>query len=170
VKAPQNSLLFDWSTFSSVQSTEYTQSGYGRYLAYIPSWWKNQHWLVRVGGERPHPHPLTQLTNTDKVADSQSKSKFLCFCKLPWFCKVLAWNSLCLASFPHWEISIWKAGFCAYFSQLCVLNIFVILYLFALNYYYHIGFILDYLTWIIRIAYLNLHRVMCLGYLKYSDM
>jgi hypothetical protein len=31
-------------------TTEYTQSGSDRFLAYIPSWWKNRPWLVRVGG------------------------------------------------------------------------------------------------------------------------
>ncbi len=32
-----------------------TQSGNGRFFSYIPSWWKNQPWLVRVG---MHVHPL----------------------------------------------------------------------------------------------------------------
>ncbi len=32
-----------------------TQSGNGRFFSYIPSWWKNQPWLVRVG---VHAHPL----------------------------------------------------------------------------------------------------------------
>ncbi len=35
--------------------TEYTQSGDGRFLAYIPSWWKNQLRLARVGGARAPP-------------------------------------------------------------------------------------------------------------------
>ncbi len=38
-----------------VNSTGYTQSGDCRFLAYIPSWWKNQSWLVRLG---VHAHPL----------------------------------------------------------------------------------------------------------------
>ncbi len=40
-------------------STEYTQSGYCRFLAYIPSWLKNQPWLVRVGGACPPPLSLS---------------------------------------------------------------------------------------------------------------
>ncbi len=32
--------------------TEYAQSGNSRFLAYIPSWWKNLAWLGRVGGSR----------------------------------------------------------------------------------------------------------------------
>jgi hypothetical protein len=47
-------------------STEYTQSGNGRFLAYIPSLWKNQPWLVRVGSARPPP--FTLFTFTYKVA------------------------------------------------------------------------------------------------------
>jgi hypothetical protein len=39
--------------------TEYTQSGNGWFLAYIPSWWKNQPWLVRVG---LYAHPLSRFT------------------------------------------------------------------------------------------------------------
>ncbi len=35
-----------------VLTTEYT-------LAYIPSWWKNQPWLKRVGGGGVHAHPLS---------------------------------------------------------------------------------------------------------------
>ncbi len=38
--------------------TEYTQSGNYRFLAYIPSWWKNQPRLVRVGSARPPPFTL----------------------------------------------------------------------------------------------------------------
>ncbi len=38
--------------------TEYTQNGDCRFLAYIPSWWKNQPWLVGVGGARPPPLSL----------------------------------------------------------------------------------------------------------------
>ncbi len=36
-------------------TTEYTQSGNGRFLAYIPSWWKNYLLLVRGGGHTPYP-------------------------------------------------------------------------------------------------------------------
>jgi hypothetical protein len=36
-----------------VRPTEYIQSGNFRFLACNPSWWKNQPWLVRVGGARP---------------------------------------------------------------------------------------------------------------------
>ncbi len=46
--------------------TEYTQSGNARFLAYIPSWWTNQPWLVRAGGTRPHP--FTLFTIMYKVA------------------------------------------------------------------------------------------------------
>ncbi len=46
--------------------SEYTQSGDCRFLAYIPSWWKNQPWLVRGGGWRPTPFQL--ITFTYKVA------------------------------------------------------------------------------------------------------
>ncbi len=35
---------------ASYTPTEYTQSGNGRFLAYIPSWWKNEPRLVREGG------------------------------------------------------------------------------------------------------------------------
>ncbi len=35
---------------------ECTQSGDCRFLAYVPSWWKNQPWLMRVG---VHAHPLS---------------------------------------------------------------------------------------------------------------
>ncbi len=38
--------------------TEYTQNGDCRFLACIPSRWKNQPWLVRVGGARPPPFGL----------------------------------------------------------------------------------------------------------------
>ncbi len=41
---------------------QYTQSGNGRFLAYIPSWWKNQPWLVRVRGARPPPFTLVTIT------------------------------------------------------------------------------------------------------------
>jgi len=41
--------------------TEYTQSGDCRFLAYIPSWWKNQPWLVGVGGCTPTPFSLLPL-------------------------------------------------------------------------------------------------------------
>ncbi len=34
----------------------YTQSGNGWFLAYVPSWWKNQPWLVGWG---VHAHPLS---------------------------------------------------------------------------------------------------------------
>ncbi len=39
-------------------ATEYTPIGDCRFLAYIPSEWKNQPWLVRVGGARPPPFSL----------------------------------------------------------------------------------------------------------------
>jgi hypothetical protein len=39
----------------TVLSTEYIQSGTGRFLAYIPSSWKNKPRLVRVGGCTPTP-------------------------------------------------------------------------------------------------------------------
>ncbi len=40
--------------------TEYTESSNGHLLAYIPSWWKNQPSLVRVGGYTPTPfHSIT---------------------------------------------------------------------------------------------------------------
>jgi hypothetical protein len=48
------------------QSIQYTQSGNIRFLAYIPSRWKNQPWLVRV--EVHYPHPLTLFTITHQVA------------------------------------------------------------------------------------------------------
>jgi len=35
--------------------TECTQSGNGHFMAYIPSWWKNQPSLVGVGGFTPTP-------------------------------------------------------------------------------------------------------------------
>ncbi len=38
--------------------TEYTQRRNGRFLAYIPSWWKNLPRLVRVGGARPSPFTI----------------------------------------------------------------------------------------------------------------
>jgi hypothetical protein len=47
-------------------ATEYTQSDNCRFLAYITSRWKNQPWVVRVGGERPPP--FTLFTITYKVA------------------------------------------------------------------------------------------------------
>jgi hypothetical protein len=40
------------------KNTEYTQSGNGNFLAYIPSLWKNHPSLVRVGGARPKPLSL----------------------------------------------------------------------------------------------------------------
>ncbi len=43
-------------SFWVLQATEYTQSGNDHFLAYIPSWWKNQPSLVRGGGgARPPP-------------------------------------------------------------------------------------------------------------------
>ncbi len=48
------------SIYLEVQTMEYTQSGDCRFLAYIPSWWKKQPWLVRVGGARP---PLSAYYN-----------------------------------------------------------------------------------------------------------
>ncbi len=48
--------------YSVAHRVPYTQSGNGRFLAYIPSRWKNQPWLVRVGGARPPP--FTLLTRT----------------------------------------------------------------------------------------------------------
>jgi hypothetical protein len=48
-----------------VRRIEYTQSGNGHFLAYIPSWWWNQPSLVRMEGARP---PLfTKSTITYKV-------------------------------------------------------------------------------------------------------
>ncbi len=40
------------------EDTEYTQSGNCRFMAYIPSWWKNQPWLVRWGGGGFMPAPF----------------------------------------------------------------------------------------------------------------
>ncbi len=37
-------------------TTEYTQNGNGHFLAYIPSWWKIQRSLVKVGSARPSPY------------------------------------------------------------------------------------------------------------------
>jgi hypothetical protein len=51
---------------SIVTTTEYTQSGNGHFLAYIPSCWKNQPSLVRVGGASPPP--FTIYTIKYKVA------------------------------------------------------------------------------------------------------
>ncbi len=49
--------------------TEHTQSGNDRFLAYIPSRWKNQPWLVRLGGyTHTPPHLFTLFTITYKVA------------------------------------------------------------------------------------------------------
>ncbi len=42
----------------NVMTTEYKKSANGRFLAYIPSWWKNAPWLVRVGGARQPPFTL----------------------------------------------------------------------------------------------------------------
>jgi hypothetical protein len=49
-----------------VPCTEYTQSGNGHFLAYSPSWWKNQPSLLRAGGGACPP-PFTICTNTYKV-------------------------------------------------------------------------------------------------------
>ncbi len=35
---------------------------YGHFLAYIPSWWKNQPSLVRVGGARPPHFTISTIT------------------------------------------------------------------------------------------------------------
>ncbi len=51
-------LLNVWYANVWFVTSEYTQSGDCRFLAYIPSWWKNQPWLVRVGGARPPPFNL----------------------------------------------------------------------------------------------------------------
>ncbi len=40
--------LEDGGRQTVIYTTEYTQSGNDRLLAYIPSWWKNQPWLVKV--------------------------------------------------------------------------------------------------------------------------
>ncbi len=45
----------DCRVHSEVMPTEYTQSGNGHFLSYIPSWWKNQPSLVRVGVHAPYP-------------------------------------------------------------------------------------------------------------------
>ncbi len=52
----------------TVHTTEYTQRGNCRFLAYIPSWWKNQPWLVRVRGGGARPPPFTLFTIMYKVA------------------------------------------------------------------------------------------------------
>jgi hypothetical protein len=55
------------STFcSGLATTENTQSGNGRFPAYLPSRWKNLPRPVRVGGARPPP--FTIVTITYKVA------------------------------------------------------------------------------------------------------
>jgi hypothetical protein len=51
---------------SIVTTTEYPKSGNGHFLAYIPSCWKNQPSLVRVGGASPPP--FTIYTIKYKVA------------------------------------------------------------------------------------------------------
>ncbi len=48
-------------------ATEYTQSDNCRFLAHIPSWWKNQLWSVGVRGARPPPFSLFTITNKDAV-------------------------------------------------------------------------------------------------------
>ncbi len=49
----------DCRVHSEVVPTEYSQSGIGHFLAYIPSWWKNQPSLVRVGGAlHAPPHSI----------------------------------------------------------------------------------------------------------------
>ncbi len=52
-----------------LEPTEYcTQSGNGRFLAYIPSWWKNKPRLVRVvGGARPPPFIIVTITYRTKL-------------------------------------------------------------------------------------------------------
>ncbi len=44
--------------------SEYTQSGDCRFLAYIPSWWKNQPWLVEGGGGGLTSTPFQPITFT----------------------------------------------------------------------------------------------------------
>ncbi len=49
-----------FSRFKNPQSTQYTQSVNGRFLSYIPSWWKNYPRLVRGGCTlHMHAHPLS---------------------------------------------------------------------------------------------------------------
>jgi hypothetical protein len=50
---------------SLADTTEYTQSGNCHFLVYIPSWWKNQPSLVRVGGAHPPRVPIS--TNAYKA-------------------------------------------------------------------------------------------------------
>ncbi len=56
-----------------VNTSEYTSSGDCRFLANIPSWWKNQPLLVRVGGVRPPPFILLP-----------SRTKLQCTLRLGW--------------------------------------------------------------------------------------
>ncbi len=64
--------------FFAFCSTGYTQSGNGRFLTYIPSWWKNLPRLVRAGDARPPP--FTVFTITYKVAVCRPTPLFSVVC------------------------------------------------------------------------------------------
>jgi hypothetical protein len=90
IVSPVPSLLFN--------TTEYTQSGNGHFLAYIPSWWKNQPSLVRMGGggARTPPFTISIITKlwvvvyapTERVDTTESigiEMKYgECICPLSW--------------------------------------------------------------------------------------
>ncbi len=72
-------LLPPTSLVTSVSSTEYTQGGNGRFLACIPSWWKNRPWLVRVGGGcMPTPfHSIYHHVQSCSTVDCWFRNLFL---------------------------------------------------------------------------------------------
>jgi hypothetical protein len=59
-------------TFVGVgRDTEYTQSGNGHFMAYIPSWWKNQPSLVRWGMHAPLFHYIYHHVQSCSVRSSR---------------------------------------------------------------------------------------------------
>ncbi len=53
---------FNYKSVRYVRPTEYTQSGTGHFLAYIPSWWKTQPSLVMGGVARPPYFTISPIT------------------------------------------------------------------------------------------------------------
>ncbi len=74
----------------TVETTEYSQSGNGHFLAYIPSWWKNQPSLVGGGGG-VHSHLLSLYlpSHTKFVRSSWEADTLTLFLLYPYMCSVV---------------------------------------------------------------------------------
>jgi hypothetical protein len=94
-------------TFVVVSTTEYTQSGNRRFLAYIPSWWKNQPWLVRIGGARPPPFTLFHSNKVAVSAPAERADTLTQFLLYPYMYSVVSTAALPLPLVPSLSLA-WK--------------------------------------------------------------